>query len=270
MVRCINIRIIAFGLVVLSIVACGPSEPQLAVDKLNLAESLLASGDTVVALQHLDSIPAKYPKAKVEVRKTIQLNNRIVVSMMMERRNKLQECKAVIDTLASGFVAEKGEFERLTNYIPVSQNSTGNWSKSFLKMWLNEKGDLFLSSNYYGAIWLNHYAIRIYNAGLQVQSDSVPVGDPYNYHGDFNGMKWERITFRPAQSEPTIRFIAENYSLPLKALFIGKQQSAIIMEERDKKAAKMVVEYADALKVKIRLEAEIAALQARVKPDGNE
>ena len=251
----------------LLLASCGPSEPQKAVNKLNLAESLLAAGDSATALKQLDSIPKLYPKAKVEVRKAIQLNNQVIVAMMMEKRSRLQEVRSVIDSLAPGFVAEKGEFDRFTSFYPSTQHAQGNWSKSFLKAWLNEKGELYLSSNYYGGNWLAHYRIRIYNQDLQIKSDSVPVGDPYHYQSEFNGMKWERITFRPGQSEELIKFIYENGSLPLKAVFLGKQHQAIILEERDKDVIGQVYRYAAAIRARVGLEKEITALQSMVKPD---
>ena len=48
--------------------ACGPSQPQLAVQKIAVAEELLAKGDTTNSLLHLDSISTLYPKALSEAR----------------------------------------------------------------------------------------------------------------------------------------------------------------------------------------------------------
>ncbi len=249
--------------------ACGPSEPQKAVKKLNLAESLLVKGDTTMALLLLDSITTAYPKAIVEVRKATQLSNRIYVSMIMEKRYSMAGVKVVIDSLMKNFSPEKGEFERYTNYIPNVQSLGKNWSRSYIKVWLNEKGDLMLSSNYYGAVWLNHTAIRVYDKEYEVETDSIPVGDPYNYQGDFGGSKWERVTYHNGQAGEVLKLISSHPELKLKAAFVGKQQYYIVLEERDKNAVKQAVTLANALKARIQLEEEISLMQGKIKSEDN-
>lgn len=245
--------------------ACGPSEPQKAVNKLNLAESLLAQGDTANALLHFDSIPKLYPKAVVEGRKATQLSNRIYVSMMIEKRNSLDGARTTIDSLMKDFTAEKGEFEKYTNYIYSRQTIDKSWSRSFLKVWVNELGDLFLSSNYYGAEQLNHYSIRVYDKEIQAKTDSVALGSVFNYQSDFNSLKWEKVTYRNGQADEVIKLIASRPELKLKAVFLGKRRYSIVLEDSDKKAIKEALELSDALKAKIQFEKEIAAMQGKIK-----
>lgn len=66
--------------VVLTIMlACGPSQPQLAVKKIADAEALLARGDTANCLLQLDSISLLYPKALSEAKNALQIRNRLCI-----------------------------------------------------------------------------------------------------------------------------------------------------------------------------------------------
>jgi hypothetical protein len=267
MIKYNTFKLAIAALLLLYFAACGPSEPQKAVNKLNLAESLLAQGDTANALLHFDSIPKLYPKALVEGRKATQQSNRIYVSIMMEKRNLLDEAKTTIDTLIKSFTAEKGEFEKYTNYIYNRQTLDKSWSRSFLKVWVNELGELFLSSNYYGAEQLNHYAVRVYDKDVQAKTDSVPIGTVFNYQSDFNGLKWEKVTYRNGQADEVIKLIASKPELKLKAVFLGKRMYYIVLEDFDKKAIKEALELSGALKAKIKLEQEINYMQGMVKAE---
>jgi len=60
-------RIFLFVAIIQSIISsCGPSQPQLAVKKIAVAEELLVKGDTTNSLLHLDSVSLLYPKALSE------------------------------------------------------------------------------------------------------------------------------------------------------------------------------------------------------------
>jgi hypothetical protein len=144
-------RIFVITAIVLTIVsACDPSQPQLAVKKIALAEESLAKGDTTNALLNLDSITGLYPKALAEAKSALQISNRIYVSKLMKQRENFALANAMADSLIREFSPEKGEFDKYTNYFQNAQGFNKTWSRSFIQVYLNEKGDLSLTSNYYG------------------------------------------------------------------------------------------------------------------------
>ena len=245
--------------------ACGPSQSELAAKQIRISESFLAKGDTVNCLLHLDSIPILYPEAGSELNKAIQISNRIYSFQLSKQREKLAAAKTIILTLIREFKPEKGEFEKYIIYIPNSQVFDKNWSRSFVQVYLNEKGDLSLASNYYGEQWLNHTSLRIEKEGLTVKTDSVPLDNINNHHSDFGGSNWEKVTYRGAQADLVIAMIAANRDKKLKAVFKGKTSYIMWLEDYDKKAIKESYELSRAFKVKIDSEKRIRVLERKIK-----
>lgn len=259
-------RLIVFTAIVLIIVsACRPSQPKLAVQKLALAESLIARGDTAAGLTHLDSIPVLYPRALSEGRNAIQLSNKIIVSQLMQQRDNLAMATTLIDSLITQFTPETGEFDKNTYYI---YNGTGNtWSRTFLHVYLTDKGNLLLVSNYYGSQWINHTSVSIEAEAVVAKTDSVPPEHLNNHHGEFGGAKWEKVTYRGPQAEQVIALIAKNTDKKIKVVFNGKPTSTTWVEDRDKKAIKAAYEFSQALKVKAAATKQISVLEKKIKSE---
>ena len=150
--------------------ACNPSQSELAAKKLKSAEALIARGDTLNSLLCLDSIPKLYPDAASERHKAVQITNGIYTSQLSKQRQNLSEANKVISSLINEFKPEKGEFDKYTSYIPNRQVFDKSWSRSFIQVYLNEKGDLTLASNYYGEQWLNHTSFKIVGETLTVKN----------------------------------------------------------------------------------------------------
>lgn len=259
---------VVVAIIQLIVSACGPSQPQLAVNKIAVAEELLAKGDTTNSLMHLDSIAILYPKALSEARTALQLSNRIYVSRLMLHRENLSKANLVIDSLIKEFSPEKGEFDKYTNYIHNRYGIGKTWSRSFVSVYLNEKGDLSLTSNYYGGQWLNHTSLSVEGEeGLSAKTDSVPIDHINNHHSEFSGSKWEKVTFRGARADALIKLIATSSDKKLKAIFKGKSSYIIWLEEPDKKAIKTAYDLSRALKVKDASVKSIPALEKKIKSE---
>ena len=261
-----NLSVIG-GLVIFQTVlsACGPSQSELASKKIRISESLLAKGDTVNCLLHLDSVPKLYPEAGSELNKAIRITNRIYTFQLSYQREKLTSAKTAILTLIRDFKPEKGEFEKYTVYIPNRQVFDKSWSRSFVQVYLNEKGDLTLASNYYGEQWLNHTSLRIEKEGLTVKTDSVPLDNINNHHNDFGGTNWEKVTYKGTQADLVIAMIAANWDKKLKAVFKGKSSYIMWLEDYDKKAIKNSYELSKAFKIKSEAEKLIPVLEKKIK-----
>lgn len=246
-------------------VACGPSEEEKARTKLNAAQTLLTKQDTSAALTQLDSISTLYPEAIYSVNAAKNLINEINFSLLQRKESELDTVKVRIEELEKSFVKEKTEFDRYSQYTHKRQTFKRAWDRSYIQVHLDERGDLYLSSNYHGENWLNHYALRVYDKGDDAKTDSIPIGDTHNHRSDFMEAKWEKVSYRNGKDNGVIEFIANHSKQNLKAVFLGKEYYYIILETYDKAAVKDALALSKALKTKTKLEAEIKNLQKKLK-----
>ena len=247
------------------IVACGPSDEDKARVKLNQAKNLLAKQDTLGALVQLDSIQKLYPEAIYTANAAKNLITEISFSVMQRKESLLDTLEIRIAELEKSFVKEKTEYDRYTQYIHKRQTFKRAWDRSYIQVHLDERGDLYLSSNYHGKNWLNHTGLRVYDSGDAAKTDSIPLKDVHNHRSDFMEAKWEKVSYRNGKDNGVIEFIANNTDRRLKAVFLGKEYYYIILETYDKEAVKDALALSKAIKAKAKLEAEIKGLQKKLK-----
>ncbi len=252
-------------LLIIFIAGCGPSDEDRAAFKLNYARSLLEKLDTVAALQHLDSIPLLYPKAVYSINAAKNLMNEIEFEILHRKEAELDTLLAKIPGFEKPFDKEKTQYDRYTQYIHKRQNFQRSWDRSYIQVHLDERGELYLSSNYHGEQWLNHKGLRVYDQGDDAKTEEIPVGDPDNHRSDFMEAKWEKVTYRNGKDNGVIEFIANNTDRRLKAVFLGDRYHYIILEPYDKQAVRDAIALSGALKQKKLLEDEIKALQKKLE-----
>lgn len=248
---------------VLMAAACKPTDEEKARIRLNNAKFLLEKGDTTDALLQIDSI-SFYPEAKYSANAAKNLASEINFSLLQKKETELDSLNAKIATLETAFDKEKTEYDRYAQYIHKKQNQQNALGRSFIKVSLDERGTLYLSSNYFGKSLLNHYALRVYDGDISAKTDSVPVGSPENHQSDFLDFKWEKVMYLNGKDKGIIEFIAANADRNLKAVFIGRQQQFIVLASWDKQAAKDALVLSAALKQRISLQNQIKALQKKV------
>ncbi len=246
-------------------VSCGPSDEEKARTRMNFAKILLEKQDTTQALLQLDSIARLYPKAPYSINAAKNLTTEINFELLRRKEAELDSTKSLIAKLESSFVKEKTEFDRYTQYIHKRQTVQRSITRSFIQIHLDERGELYLSSNYYGKSSINHVGLRVYDGELSAKTDSIPLGDPMNHQSDFMEYKWEKVSYRNGKDNGVIQFIADNADRNLKAVFLGKGQQYIILEDYDKMAVKEALALSKALKRRTALATEVQALQKELK-----
>ncbi|PIF05527.1 MAG: hypothetical protein CSA36_06390 [Draconibacterium sp.] len=258
-------RFIFIVLIISALFSCGPSEEDKARARLNYARALVERHDTVAALLQLDSIHRLYPKAVYAVNAAKNLSNELNLDLLQNLGAEIDSVNSKIRALEASFVTEKTDIDRFVRYIPRRQTFNRSWSRSFIQVYLNETGELYISSNYYGKGSLNHVALRVYNGNMDAKTDTVPLNTPYNHHSDFMGLNFEKVTYRNGKDNGVIAFIAENADKRLKAVFLGKRKYYIILEDYDKLAVKEALALSNAFKKKQKLTSEIATLQKKLQ-----
>ena len=241
--------------------SCGPTDEDRARVRMNFVQQLLQQHDTLNALAHLDSIPRLYPKAVYSANAAQNLRNEIVYQLLKQKISALEVTEKSIPQLSSVFEAEKTEFDRYSQYTHKRQRTDNSWDRSFLRVNLDERGEISLTSYYFGNQWLDHTAIRVYDQGDAAKTTEVALGSVDNHHSGFMETKLEKVTYRGEKNLEVIQFIASNTGRRLKAAFIGKRNYYIVLEEFDKSAFRDAILLSEALKKKTTLEKEIKALQ---------
>ncbi len=246
------------------LVSCGKSEKQLAAEKLQLAEQSFQQGDTTTALLLADSVRMLYKGAIQQVVAADQFKKKVYGEMLYHAQDEMDSLKLKLTDLEKNFVTEKTEFDRYTQYIHKRQQFKSRWNKSFIQIYLDERGEIYISSNYYGEQWLDHTGIRVYDGDLQAKTEKVALDSPLNHHSDFMNTKWEKVSYTDGKENGVIEFIAQHQDLKLKAVFLGKRYYYIVLEDYDKLAFAQALELSKALKRKAKLEQQIKSLQSKV------
>jgi uncharacterized Fe-S cluster-containing MiaB family protein len=198
-------------------------------------------------------------------RQAKNLINEINFNVLERKESELDSAKAEIAVLEKSFVKEKTEFDRYTRYTHKRQTLNRSIDRSFIQIYLDERGEMYLSSNYHGVNWLNHVGLRVYDKEISAKTDSVPIGDVNNHRSDFMEYKWEKVSYRNGKDNGVIEFIAENADRNLKAVFLGKELFYIILEDYDKQAVKDALALSKAILKKKSLENEIKELQKKLQ-----
>jgi hypothetical protein len=257
-----------FHIIVLTaviLVACGPSDEEKARVKINYAKMLLEKQDTTNALLQLDSVNRLYPKAVYSINAAKNMVNEINFSILERKEAELDSAKVRIAKLEKSFVKEKTEFDRYTQYIHKRQTLNRSITRSFLQVHLDERGVLYISSNYHGQDAINHIGLRVYDKELSAKTDTVPLNDVNNHRSDFMEYKWEKVSYRNGKDNGVIQFIADNTDRNLKAVFLGKGQFYIVLEDYDKIAVKDALALSKAILRKNALEEEIKELRKKLR-----
>ncbi|WP_297088602.1 hypothetical protein [uncultured Draconibacterium sp.] len=253
-----------FILVILFFVSCGPSDEDKARIKIDMAKNLLLKNDTAGAIRQLDSIPKLFPEAVYSANAAKNLLQEVRFELMQRKEAELDSVKLQVAELEKSFVKEKTEFDRYTQYIHKRQTFKRAWDRSYIQVHLDERGELYLSSNYHGENWLDHTGLRVYDSGDDAKTEKIPIGTVDNHRSDFMEAKWEKVSYRKGKDNGVMEFIAANVDRNLKAVFLGKEYYYILLETYDKEAVRDALALSKALKRKAKLESEVKALQKQL------
>lgn len=251
-------------LIGIGLTACGPSDEDKANARLDLAKQLLQKQDTTSALLQLDSISKLFPEAVYAANAAKNTASDIRFELLQRKEQELDTLQLRIAEMEKDFVKEKTEFDRYTQYIHKRQTFKRAWDRSYIQVHLDERGELYLSSNYHGEHWLNHTGLRVYDSGDDAKTEKIPVGSPDNHRSDFMEAKWEKVSYRNGKDNGVIEFIANNTDRNLKAVFLGDEYYYIILETYDKEAVLAVWLLSKSIKKRSQLQRELAALEKRM------
>jgi hypothetical protein len=204
------------------------------------------------AIQLLDTMMTRYKSDYGVVGEALKRKKSIGTGYYREQiasaEGAIRTLQARAAELSSGFILTPGEAGMPGTYEHKRQTAQSSWNRTYLKINLNEKGDIWLTSHYYGTAWIDHVSLRVYDNVNYVLSDTIPLGDPWNRKVEDLGDKWETIDFREGTDAGIIAFIADNYTRSIKVRFNGKKFQYIVLEDYDKRAIRDGWQLAQVLK----------------------
>jgi len=247
-----NLIPVIICLIVFGITSCTSPEEKAAEEKLLWAKKLIRDSDYDLAKQSLDSIEIDFPQQYEILNESRALNDMITLSINESRfeelNNDLEQISGSLDDLKKNFNYNPGAANLPGNYEYKRQTPANSYQRAYLKVNLNDAGEFYLSSNYYGKEWLSHTYVRVYDGDLSAESDQVPLSDPDNIKFEDEANKWEQVSYRNERGKDIIDFILQYSERRLKVRFSGSKHHWIIMETFDKQAVKEAFELASVLK----------------------
>lgn len=242
----------ALLLSLLLLAGCGKSEKE-ARAMLDGARAMYEQNDYIGAKNQIDTLRARYPKELKVLRETLELMRRVEYK---EAERNIAYCDSLIPIrmeelkdLTKGFTFEKDTvYEEIGNYIWKQQTIERNVQRSYVRCGVNEKGEMYLASVYFGSKPLNHTSIKVSNKeGAFAETSSIPYDGGVNYRFKDMGNTTEVVTYKGDQAVDAVKFIFDNAKERIKVEYRGGTPYTIYMADADKKALQMTFPLASTL-----------------------
>jgi hypothetical protein len=137
-----------------------------------------------------------------------------------------------------GFVFEKDTAYAETGvYVRPQQTVERNIERSYIRCGVNEEGEMYTASVYFGPGPVHHTGIRISTRdGIFVETASIPYDGGLNYRFQDGGNTSEIVQYKGEHGADVIKFICNNARERLRVDYTGGTQYSLYMGEADKQA----------------------------------
>lgn len=232
---------ICITLITAILTGCNGDE-KAAQERLNKARTLYENNEFFGAKNELDTIRTLYPKEVKVLKESLKLMR--LVEMKESERNiafcdsllpiKLEE----VEDLKKGFVFEKdSDYEEIGNYIWKQQTIERNVQRCYIRCGVNEDGEMYLASVYYGGRPIDHSSIRLSTKdGEFAETASIPFDGGLNYRFKDLGKTTEVVTYKGENCVDAVKFIYDNAAERIKVEYKGGKPYVIYMADADKKS----------------------------------
>jgi len=220
-------------------IACNSNQKQATV-YLEYAQKLYEQGDYISAKNNIDSIKELFPKEFRVQKFGLILKRRIEIK---EQELNMNFCDSMINVriaeaekMKSGFVFEKDpKYDDIGKYIDKNQQLETKLQSSYIRTNVNELGEIFLYSVYYGGRPIRHSQLRVSKSnGEYTETEIIPYDGGLNYSFVDGGMTSEIVTYKQGKDNGVIQFIYNNQKSALKAEYIGKEKYSFTISNDDK------------------------------------
>ena len=224
-----------------------------AQERLDKARAYYENNELFAARSEIDSLRGKFPKEFDALKGALTLMREIDLK---EAERNIAYCDSLMpirlhesDSLKAGFTFEKDTlYEEIGNYIWRQQTIERNVQRCYVRCGVNENGEMYLASVYFGGKPIDHTSIKVSTPdGLFAETASIPYDGGANYHVKEKGNTTEVATYKAEKGQDAITFIYDNADKRIKIEYQGGKPYVIYMAEADKKALVATYNLATAL-----------------------
>ena len=232
---------ICIALAAITLAACNQTEKE-AQARLNNARSMYERNEFFAAKSEIDSLRALYPKEYKVLKEGLALMRQVELK---EAERTIAFCDSLLpikieeaEALKKGFNFEKDSvYEEIGNYIWKQQTIERNVQRCYIRSGVNEKGEIYLASVFYGGAPINHTGIKVSTPdGQFAETASIAYDGGVNYRFKDLGKTTEVVTYKGEKGLDAAKFISTNVKERIKAEYTGGKPYTIYIADGDKKA----------------------------------
>ena len=253
------------AMAVLALMSCS-GDKEKAQNMLDNAKKLYAEGEYNSAKQKLDSIRTVYPKEFEVIKEGITLMRSIELKenertlaytdSMLVLKNKEAE-----DILKDFEFVANSEYDKDGFFIYKGMNVERNVERCYLRSGVNNNGEMYLASVYYGKGGINHNSLKVeLKDSSNAQTVMIPYDGGTNYRFSDGGNISEIVTYKNGKDNGVISFINNFEKERIKVTYMGDKRYVFYMDDLSKKSISRTFELSIILSdiVKLQQENDIA------------
>lgn len=225
------------------LLAAGCGKGKEAQQALAKAQTLYEQKQYGAAKNAIDTLRAHYPK-EIDV-----LKASLVLMRQVERAESARNiayCDSLTtirmqeaEQLKKDFVLEKeAAYEDVGNYVWKQQTIERNVGRSYIRCGVNEKGELYLASVYYGAQPIQHTGLKISTPnGTFAETPAIAYDGGANYRFANLGNTTEVVTYKGAYCLDVVNLVCQtDQKTRIKAEYTGGKTFSMSLSVTDQQA----------------------------------
>ncbi len=228
-------------LAALLLAACN-GDGKKAQQRFEQAQQMYQRNEFFAAKNEIDSIRALYPREVKVIKESLRLMRLIEVK---ESERTIAYCDSLIpvkeleaEELVKGFILEKDpEYQEVGNYVWKQQTIERNVERCYVRAGVDEKGEMYLASVYFGSRPIEHTGIKVsLKDGLFAETPAIPYDGGVNYRFKDLGNTTEVVTYKGDNAQDVVNFIYTNEKERIRVDYTGGKPYTIYLNDNDKKA----------------------------------
>ncbi|MBE6300859.1 MAG: hypothetical protein E7085_03235 [Parabacteroides distasonis] len=242
-------NIICIALVSLVLTGCNNNE-KAAQARLDNARNMYERSEFFAAKSEIDSIRILYPKEFKVIKEGLTLMRQVE---QKEAERNLSFCDSLLpikqqelEVLKKNFNLEKDSaYNEIGNYVSKQQTIEKNIQRCYIRSGVNEKGEMYLASVFYGGKPINHTGIKLTTKDdLFAETPTIPYDGGLNYHFKDMGSTTEVVTYIGEKCKDAVELIYNNQKERIRVEYTGGKPYVLYIADADKKAIAATYELA--------------------------